>query len=318
MAGVLILYSGALAKPLADHHAANLSANGYTVLRSLLTEAEVDAVAAAVDRFVAVSGVNQQTSRVVQDAKWGGLSCFDFRSVPALGWIFSVVTRKALLQDTMAAAARAAGGTGYRFMSRNEVNVDRSIGWHRDTLGGPIGKLFSLGADGAQRWGTTRKGERRGPLYNLAVYLQDHQLPSAPPALVLSPGSHSRVEGNGHPVSLHPRKGDAVIFNFRVSHRSGNVPVGQSVEALLGGAKHRSMLNIGYGLANNRLVDWYERGFDLRNRIYADNQTYGCSGKLSGPCPEQWARCEFAAHAKGEDVASCARSSSPTATRAPR
>ena len=242
------------------HHPmrAQLHAFGYVVLRGAVPPSAVDAMAGTVDQYIARRGklllVDHQLAKP-------GMLLLGIARDPALTqvfeWIHGNPKLHAALSHVFSEPApmrqapirmrnnlpmrRRVRRQAWRFMSRAEVVVDRKRGWH---------------TDGVSFEGSFAPSSTNQQLLNIGLYLQDHHNESGG-ALVIQPGNYP---GN-HPASgqpcvpldpaervrtLHPRKGDALLFSWAVVHKSDYVG-GRREREPKHPVPHRSMVNLGYG-----------------------------------------------------------------------
>merc|ERR1712125_132514 len=108
-------------------------------------------------------------------------------------------------------------------------------------------------------------------------YLQDHV--DDEQAIKFMPGSHvlRRTPWENGYVALHPRMGDAVIFDQRLSH------AGNTLYSAFG--RGRLFMQVGFGRAN-RFTDEFERGTierqqSLQERMLKSSQPRGFSTFLA-------------------------------------
>lgn len=212
-----------------------LQEHGYAHIVGLLNRSEVDAL-----RSLAHQYCYGETRRALP-LSWGGYSIPGFLDLP------DFVEARWLLDDRRVHdVLRAAfGGAHFRFASHNDIGCDFVGVWHKDILRGPHRKYQT-----SDIWAPDGTGEVYG-IYKLMFYLQDHDHDSR--ALKVVPGSHrSRdISLQGGFTALHPRMGDAVIFDQRVSH------AGNTFYDVFGPG--RLFLQLGFGRAN-RFTDEFERG----------------------------------------------------------
>ena len=150
------------------------------------------------------------------------------------------VTDLPLSKAALHRALRTAfNGSAYVFADMSEVQINRSVGWHRDVLHGIDRKayrhpdLWSVEAGSGARYGMAR----------LITYLQSHSHPKSWGSLHVRPGSQ-RTRGWRHrcghsecnisagqlfeadslkrapfpPHMLRPDAGDAILFDMRIQH----------------------------------------------------------------------------------------------------
>ena len=132
-------------------------------------------------------------------------------------------------------------GLNYRFCSHNDIGINRVVGWHKDKLNNQYAKYQIHDI-----WGNVE--DEKHEIVKVAVYLQDHCDNNG--ALQVVPGSHLQREINhGVSIYLHPKKGDVVIFDQRITHRGMDAPC----------ADTRILISLGFG-KNNIFTDEFEEG----------------------------------------------------------
>ena len=120
--------------------------------------------------------------------------------------------------------------------------------------------------------------------------MQDHSADNR--SLTLVSGTHQSHGGTPFPHvtmprsaptphTLHPRKGDAVLFDFRLLHR------GQAREALRRGERgppeNRVQLGVAYGRTNLHTRMW-DRAIRMRNALEVNTSMCGPDGLKSYSC----------------------------------
>eukprot|EP00971_Amphidinium_carterae_P078632 1555811-Amphidinium_carterae.1 len=138
------------------------------------------------------------------------------------------------------------GEVGFRFAGHSDISCDKVVFWHKDKLNGKYASYQQLSP-----W--SEGGEHK--IYKLLLYLQDHSNDSE--ALRVVPGSHleSEVTLKGvHYAQLHPKLGDALVIDQRVTH-TGQMRVQ--------GSPHRILVSLGFG-ANNIWTDQFQAGTEAR------------------------------------------------------
>ena len=170
--------------------------------------------------------------------------------------------------------SKVMNGSDYVFADMSELQVNRSVGWHRDILHSNEARL--------QRhdlWGETRYG-----MVRFIMYLQSHAEDDG--ALQLVPGSHlSRgctLGGRRQPSCsskivelpargaklrrLRPAEGEAMLFDMRLMHR-GHQRDAASYASLDGA---RISLQLTFGLRHNAITEeWREGDRERRARVQA-------------------------------------------------
>ena len=139
----------------------------------------------------------------------------------------------------------------------------------------------TLGGQDAVDQMTTRYVLADGDTYgivNVAVYLEDHEHNDW--GLVVQPGSHRSASARGSPTSLRTRKGDAVIFDLRITHRGGFTGSAGRGPSPRNGS-HRTLVSIGYGLEHSLHTQAFERGMMMRNLLLSSEE---CGFSMRNEC----------------------------------
>jgi len=213
----------------------NLAEYGYAHVVELLNHSDLQPM-----RQLAESFCYGDPRRALQ-LSYGGYSVPGFLNVSQFAGAHWLVDDARLHRALKAVF----NGSRYRFASHNDVGCDFVGVWHKDVLRGA--------AAAHQRcdvWSPDTDGERH-EIVKVMFYLQDHVHDEQ--ALKVIPGSHleRRTPWDWGYVALHPRVGDAVIFDQRLSH-AGNTyynPFGN----------RRLLMQVGFGRIN-RFTDEFERG----------------------------------------------------------
>ena len=129
--------------------------------------------------------------------------------------------------------------------SHNDIGVNRIVGWHKDKLNGDVEKYQVHDI-----WGE-HEGDKH-EIVKVLTYLEDHSNDND--GLKLVPGSHMKREINGTgAILLHPKKGDVIIFDQRITHRGMERQCKDS----------RILVSMGFG-KNNIFTDEFEKGTIIR------------------------------------------------------
>lgn len=134
-------------------------------------------------------------------------------------------------------------GKNFRFCSHNDIGINRIVGWHKDILNNEYSKYQTINL-----WET--HNNEKHEIVKVLIYLQDHSHDNF--ALRLVPGSHTeaKLDKNGNnSIYLHPKKGDIVIFDQRITHRGMDRQTNEP----------RILLAFGFG-KNNIFTDQFEEG----------------------------------------------------------
>jgi len=221
----------------------NLAEHGYAHVQQLLNESDAQSL-----RRLAQDYCYGEKRRALP-LSWGGYTVPAFLDLPEFAgarWLLD----DARLHKVLGVMFK---GAEYRFASHNDIGCDFVGVWHKDILRGPQRKyqVHDL-------WTPDEAGEQH-EIYKVLLYLQDHEQDAR--AVKVVPGSHVLRDislERGY-AALHPRFGDAVIIDQRISH-AGNTfyyPFGPG----------RIFMQVGFGKANN-FTDEFERGTVERQRGY--------------------------------------------------
>jgi len=234
----------------------NLAVHGYAHVPGLLTREEVQAM-----RNLAETYCYGETRKALP-LGYGGYSVPGFLDLPEFAGAAWLPKDKRVHQLLEAAF----NGTAYRFASHNDVGCDFVGVWHKDVLRGNVAKYQECDV-----WSRDDVGQQH-EIYKVMFYLQDHLHDEQ--AMKVIPGSHvlrTTPWERGY-VALHPRMGDTVIFDQRLSH-SGNTfynVFGQG----------RLFMQVGFG-RDNRFTDEFERGTIERQKALQARM-------LKSPQPRGW------------------------------
>ena len=177
-----------------DAHAASASTKqpsleelGFVLIKDLLSPPEVKALRKLILR-AAYSGAMMRGG-----PPFGGHFVpdpFDDRFAAVRPVIERVLEKPAL----HAALRRAFRGAPYLFTGMSDLQVNRSVHWHRDLVrAGIVRRSSSLRRIHSSRmiFGRDHSGQQRFNLFRIIVYLQDHSHPTDTGALRVLPTSHA-------------------------------------------------------------------------------------------------------------------------------
>ena len=288
----------------------------FFVLPGLLSEREVDALAARVDNYV-VSSEQEPATTLLRARPFGdrsgGWYASDFPSDARLRPLFDAVNTKRRLNDALGAV----WGGGHRALARRDLYVDYSIGWHNDWPGRAATATHALTGAWQRKGGKLPSAWMRAlrpkagdsfasqahyqddPEYGIAtvaVYLQDHR--DDDDALTLIPrakniGGSTKCcktmptaaeERKLGAVTLRVCKGDVVVFDSRVMHRgvpppAENEPDRRRNRELNASAPHRTLFTLNYGRRHSLYSEIYDEFFAERNALF--NERCLCGGAIS-------------------------------------
>ncbi len=215
-----------------------IKTEGLFLVQGLLTKDEIDQLKNVTLKYCKTNGLKDH----------GGIAVPDFLSINAfnsINWIkdHSKIHKylKILLEDD------------YRLCSHNDIALNRvNYEWHKDIL--------------EKRWESYQKAdlwkELDGQKYNIIkvlIYCQDHTKDDH--ALKIIPKSHlesgkhsiSEQEVKGRGFRLHPKVGDVLFFDSRMTHK------GQDSQD----SKDRILVTMTFG-KNNIFTNEYESGIIAR------------------------------------------------------
>jgi len=219
----------------------SLAEHGYAQVVSLLNRSEVESL-----RTIANTYCYGNPRRALQLA-YGGYSVPGFLDIPEFAsthWLPKDPRVHKVLQAVF-------NGTDYRFASHNDIGCDFVGVWHKDVLRGDVAQFQECDI-----WSPDVAGERHD-IYKVLFYLQDHDHDEQ--AIKVIPGSHLlrwTPWDTGY-VAAHPRMGDAMIIDQRISH------AGNAYYNALGSG--RLFIQVGFG-RKNRFTDEFERGTIARQQ----------------------------------------------------
>lgn len=248
---------------------------GYIILEGVLSDAEVDAMAARVDAY--------PISKMVGSRSNGFIAMNVRQQHPELAMLFHRVHGQARLQALLSELY----DDSYRFLERNEVLVQGLKSWHKDQIPFPQWKV-GLGDE----WTSFQAPAQRYGLCVVVVYLQSHL--DNDDALALVPRSHltptlTSASALGERVKiLRPGKGAVVVFDWRLEHRSSANDTIAKLSLLAG--KQRRLLSLSYG-RDNLFSRRIASGISLRDAVYNNASWFsrkGCNVNVeslaSSPC----------------------------------
>ena len=233
---------------------------GYFTIRNLFTDHEVDNMVRTIQSYVDNEGelLRPPPRRI---PKWLRRTHYyhmsDFRRDPQLQQLFAEINRQARMHSVL---EKVFGGSeAYHSPQRTEISINRHLSWHRDRIAGTTLGPLDLYWQGLDEWDELPGGEKFAMAFAM-VYLQDHTADNR--SLTLRPRSHLSSSGVGDEViTLHPRKGDLVVMDFRLFHRGDFTPTDASAPY-----QARMQVAIAYGRKNAFSLAW-DRGMRMRNEL---------------------------------------------------
>lgn len=212
-----------------------LEKNGYVIIPKLLTLEQINDYREETNNYIK----NYPTYK-----NSGGISIPDFISTSNFPKTSSIIYNPKLLEILTNIL-----GTSFRFCSHNDIGINRIIGWHKDKLNGDVAKYETINI-----WES--HNDEKHEIVKVLIYLQDHS--DNNDSLHIVPGSHlnPKIETSGS-LLLHPKVGDVIIFDQRITHRG----MGKFI-----GKENRILVSFGFG-KNNIFTDNFEKGtIERQNR----------------------------------------------------
>ena len=257
-----------LAHPINFSHAdppkAHFDSLGYVIIPDAIPRQRVLELAEMVRAFHA------DADRPLRGVPFmGGVSYPDFHRADRLREVFEALAYNHKVRREL---RRVLGGP-FRYLGHNDVGINVSIGWHKDRLNGPYRQFETV-----DPWSRDSDG-RRMSIVKALIYLQDHGNDDV--ALRLVPGSHrfpSLERRADQEEILHPRAGDVILFDQRITHR-GQLAVPTE-------NRSRILVSLGFGRSGTHSDD-FELGTRLRQDMFNDP---ACSFDAFSACALRHAR----------------------------
>lgn len=137
-------------------------------------------------------------------------------------------------------------GQPVKFISHNDLHLNRSVGWHKDRLNGEARKYEVVNP-----WDNS---EDTMKIFKVNIYLQDHRYNND--CLTLNVGSHNQEFDTSYVIeTIHPNVGDIVVFDQRISHK-----------ASYSGGYDRLLICMGYGVENS-FFEQFKKGTEFRQNM---------------------------------------------------
>ena len=283
--------------------------NGYLIVPSVFSDSEIDALRSRVFRYIKGPMPLLRGSGVKSRGRLAGMYSVDLVRDSELRPMVQTVDASARLHETL---AHVFGGQAYRYFPRTELSINRYLPFHRDVIypipNTPLWKFF----EGHDPWDRSKRDGEEQAVLIAVTYLQDHSVDNE--SLTLLPGTNlpprdrslpwNQLYQAAHqphgpaiqqqqqaasqlpasepqPVTLHPKKGDVVLLDFRTYHR-GRLPLRdprgwESLSAKQRAAKrelrrtqdllhHRMALGVAYG-RENHFTDMWDQAINMRNEL---------------------------------------------------
>lgn len=265
--------------------------NGYMVVSGVMSPEEIDSMASVIRQYRDEGGPMlrpQIPKRLHTPERRRELQfhIVDFAADSTLRPLFDRVDGSARLHRALAGIF---GEGKYEHLPRTEISINRHLPYHRDFIANQRANPLLQYMQGVGPWDKAPDGEEQQILVAV-LYMQDHSADNR--SLTLVSGTHQSHGGTPFPHvtmprsaptphTLHPRKGDAVLFDFRLLHR------GQAREALRRGERgppeNRVQLGVAYGRTNLHTRMW-DRAIRMRNALEVNTSMCGPDGLKSYSC----------------------------------
>lgn len=140
----------------------------------------------------------------------------------------------------------------FRFVSHNDIGVNRLVGWHKDRLNNEYRQYENL-----DLW--NENSYDKFQIYKVLIYLDDHSNDNH--GLKCKLGSHldrdiDKTKNNV--TQLYPKLGDVIIFDQRITHRGQEQKTDDN--------SNRILVSLGFGKNNSIYTNEFEIG-TIRRQI---------------------------------------------------
>jgi diketogulonate reductase-like aldo/keto reductase len=251
-----------------------LAEDGFIIVPKVLSSKQCQEMRKTISNYVEMKGPLLRKYDVTVNQ---GHYIADIKTDPLLRYIFQSVHASKTLHSALGNVFF--GGEKYRFLQRNELNIDREVGWHRDR----VEKFYYIHQPPLDEWSSISSSSTDFLIVNVGIYLEDHDKDGQ--GLTVEIGSNKCRDCRGPVVALTPKMGDAIIFDNRLFHR------GVYKDFLLNSTKSRYLISIGYG-RNNVFSDEFENAIMNRNEIF--NNISHCAGLHAySPCTQEFMRRRY-------------------------
>ena len=209
--------------------------NGFLIVENVFSEIEIEIFKEEVEKFI-------KTNKTISNA--GGITIPDFIIKEGFEELKKIKDNKIINEKL----EEIFGSDDYRFCSHNDIGINRIVGWHKDKLNGEYSKFETVNI-----WSEIN-GEKH-EIVKVLIYLQSHEKNND--GLRLVPRSHlnTNIDTKGE-ILLHPKLGDVIIFDQRITHRGMEKQVPEK----------RILVSFGFG-KNNIFTDNFEKGTIARQNF---------------------------------------------------
>jgi len=243
-----------------DDWTARLHTDGFALLPGLLTNDEIAQLREASVRYC----YTEDKALPHQ----GGFTVPDFLSLPEFSSVQWIKTHSGI-----EGALKQVMGEQFTFCAHNDIGCDRISFWHKDRLNGAVRKYQVQ-----DPWG--KVGDEVHEIYKVLIYLEDHHEDDH--GLKLIPGSHLRqaiTTPGDEIVQLHPREGDVLFFDQRISHQ-GQTSFSKHKDG------YRILMSLGFG-KKNIFTEEFANGTTVRQ---GTQQKQMLDGPKSGTTGREWTK----------------------------
>ena len=243
--------------------------DGYVIVPRVFAHDDIDRMRDVIERYARRAGPLLRPRPTKNSGRIGVHHMVDFARDSELHPIFKRIHGSERLHSAL--ASLFGGADLYRHFARTEISINRHLPWHRDIISPSPQSALHTYMQGCGPWDLAADGSGQCALF-AAVYLQDHHESNS--SLTVVPGTHRGPGGVAFPFNkaptgaspehtLHPRKGDAVLFDFRLLHRGQRSVAG---ELAVSDSDARLLVGLAYGCQNLYTTMW-ERAIRLRNEL---------------------------------------------------
>jgi alcohol dehydrogenase (NADP+) len=263
-----------LQAPKVNSIESSFSNDGFMVVPNLLSPEKCTEIQQTVMQYVESKGplLRRYDSRVPF-----GYYIADIKTDKQLKYIFHTMHASTRLHEALSSIF--GGSSSYHFLQRNELNINREVGFHRDR----VEEIFYPIRPSLDDWShvSLRENSDYYSIVNVAVYLQDHDIDGR--GLTVEVGSHKCPDCRGPTVKIASKMCDAIIFDNRILH---------SGATLYNISQNRVLLSIGYG-KNNIFSEEFRIALSHRNFLF--NNLSICAGDAHAdvPCVEAYMKPRY-------------------------
>jgi len=204
--------------------------NGYMIVDNVFTENEINKFIEETNLYL-----NNPNKLYLKVGKGG--SIIDFIKFKEFDETVKIINNKTINNKLK----EIFKGDNYRYCCHNDIGVNRLAGWHKDKLNDEYAVYETIDI-WSEYLGETHQ------VVKVLIYLQDHSNNNDGLKVVPKSNLIREIDYSSY-VQLHPKKGDIIIFDQRITHRGMENQIEQQ----------RILISYGFGI-NNIFTDNFEKG----------------------------------------------------------